>query len=60
MKKSGIFVALAGTIVLVSTALLFGGETATPPADETVWPTKGWAPATQSTSGWLVGSAGTT
>jgi hypothetical protein len=39
MKKSGAFVALAGTLVLVSTALLFGGETAAPPADETVWPT---------------------
>ena len=44
MKRRGIL-AVAGTIVLVSTALLFGEKTATPPADETVWPTNGWATA---------------
>jgi hypothetical protein len=43
MKKGGMLVALAGTIVLASTALLVGGKTAPPPADETLWPTKGWA-----------------
>ena len=45
MNRRGIVVTLAGTIVLASTALLFGGKTATLPADETIWPTKGWASA---------------
>jgi len=43
MKKAGILVALAGAIVLTSTALLSGGKNVTPPADDTFWPTKGWA-----------------
>jgi hypothetical protein len=51
MKKYGVLVVLAGTVVLASTALLFGGMTATPPADETVWPTKGWATATAASVG---------
>jgi CubicO group peptidase (beta-lactamase class C family) len=44
-KKRGALVALAGTIVLASTALLFGGKTTTPRANETLWPTKVWATA---------------
>ena len=51
MKKRGMFVALAGTIVLASAALLFGGKTVTPPADETLWPTKGWATASPGSVG---------
>jgi hypothetical protein len=44
-------VALAGTIVLSSTALLFGGKTVTQPTDETLWPTKGWATASPGSVG---------
>ncbi len=51
MKKRSMLVALAGTIVLASTAPLFGGETVTPPADETLWPTKGWATASPGSVG---------
>ena len=51
MKKRGMLVVLAGTIVLASTALLFAGKTATPPADETLWPTKGWATASPASVG---------
>jgi CubicO group peptidase (beta-lactamase class C family) len=51
MKQRGGHVALAGTIVLASTALLFGGKTATPPADATPWPTKGWATASPASVG---------
>src|ERR1700751_2559744 len=43
MKKRAILVLLPGIIVLASTALLFGGKSTTPSADETLWPTKGWA-----------------
>src|SRR5579863_510978 len=50
MKKRAL-VALVGTIVLASTALLFGGETATPPANETLWPTKGWITASPASVG---------
>jgi len=51
MKQRAMLVALAGTIVLASTALLFGGKTATPPADKTLWPTKGWATANPGSVG---------
>ncbi len=51
MKQRGVFVALAGTIVLTSTASLFGGKTATPPADDPAWPTKGWATASPASVG---------
>jgi len=51
MKKRGMLVAVAGTTVLASTALLFGGKTATPPAGETLWPTKGWATASPGSVG---------
>ncbi|MGB2664136.1 MAG: serine hydrolase, partial [Candidatus Acidiferrum sp.] len=51
MKKLGVPVALVGTIVLASMAVLFRGETATPPADENLWPTKGWATATPASVG---------
>jgi Beta-lactamase len=51
MKKRGMLVALAETIVLASTALLFGGKTVTPPADQTLWPTKGWATASPGSVG---------
>jgi hypothetical protein len=34
MKKRDMLVALAGTVVLASTALLFSGMPATPPADK--------------------------
>jgi len=44
MKKRSMLAVLAGTIVLTSTSQLFGGQTATPPADETPWPTKGHPP----------------
>jgi hypothetical protein len=39
------FFVLVGAIVLASTVLLFAGKTTTPPGDETLWPTKGWATA---------------
>ena len=51
MKKRGVLAALAGITVLASTALLFIGRTATPPADETLWPTKGWATASPASVG---------
>lgn len=51
MNKCGIPVAVAGAIVLVSTALLFVDKTATPPADEFLWPTKGWATASPASVG---------
>jgi len=51
MKKRGMLVALAGTIVLVSTPLLFAGKTAAPRADEALWPTKGWATASPQSVG---------
>src|SRR5246500_5007593 len=51
MKKRGVLAALAGITAMVSTALLFGGKTATPPADETLWPTKDWATATPASVG---------
>jgi CubicO group peptidase (beta-lactamase class C family) len=51
MKKRGILVALAGTAVLASTALVFAGKTAAPQADETLWPTKGWATASPESVG---------
>jgi CubicO group peptidase (beta-lactamase class C family) len=51
MKKRGMLVVLAGTIVLASTALLFAGKTATPPAYETLWPTKDWATASPASVG---------
>jgi len=41
VEKPGKFVLLAGTMVLAATALLFGGERATRPVNETPWPTKG-------------------
>jgi hypothetical protein len=51
MKKLGILVAVAGTILLNSVGLLLGGKTATPPVDETLWPTKGWTTASPSSVG---------
>jgi CubicO group peptidase (beta-lactamase class C family) len=51
MKKHGVLVGLAGTVVLASTALLFGGMIATPQADKTLWPTKGWATASPASVG---------
>jgi CubicO group peptidase (beta-lactamase class C family) len=51
MKRRAVLVSLAGTIVLASTALLFGGKTATPPADETLWPTKGWTTVSPASVG---------
>jgi len=45
MKRRGMLLALGGTIVLASTALLFGQKTATPAPNQTPWPTKGWATA---------------
>src|ERR1700691_2753972 len=49
MKRRAVLVALAGTAVLASTALLFGGKAATP--DATEWPTKGWATASPASAG---------
>ncbi|HWN74503.1 MAG TPA: serine hydrolase, partial [Candidatus Udaeobacter sp.] len=51
MKKRGMLVALAGCILLASSALLLGGKAATPPAKETLWPTKGWAIASPASVG---------
>src|SRR6201981_661309 len=54
MKKRGLLVAFAGTIVpivLSTTALLCGGKAATPPAEETVWPSKGWETASPGSVG---------
>src|SRR5438445_7848999 len=51
MKKRGMLVALAGSIILTSLALLIGGKAATSPANETLWPTKGWATASPASVG---------
>src|ERR1700757_3220505 len=51
MKKRGMLVALAGFILLASSALLLGGKAATPPTNETLWPTKGWATASPTSVG---------
>jgi CubicO group peptidase (beta-lactamase class C family) len=51
MKKCGKLFALAGSIVLASAALVFGGKSAPAPADETLWPTKGWATASPDSVG---------
>src|SRR5579864_7734033 len=51
MKKRGMLVALAGSIILASSALLLGGKAATPPVDETIWPTKGWPTASPASVG---------
>jgi hypothetical protein len=51
MKKRGMLVVLAVTIVLVSTALLLGGKRTTSPSDETPWPTKAWATASPASVG---------
>ena len=45
MRNPGIFPVHSGAIVLASTALLLGANTATPPANQTLWPTRGWATA---------------
>ena len=50
MKKRAVPFAF-GSILLASTALLFGGKTATSPANETVWPTQGWASASPASVG---------
>src|ERR1700739_3896205 len=46
MKIRGAFVVFAGSILLASSALLLHGKAATAAANETLWPTKGWATAT--------------
>ena len=51
MKKGTMLVARLGTIVLVATALLFAGKKTGLPADETFWPTKGWAIASPGSVG---------
>src|SRR5579864_9198614 len=51
MKKRGMLVALAGSIILASSALLLGGKAATPSANDTLWPTKGWATASPAIVG---------
>ena len=51
MRKCRVLFALAGTIILASTALLFAGKTPASPADETLWPTKGWAIASPASVG---------
>jgi CubicO group peptidase (beta-lactamase class C family) len=51
MKNCGLLVVFTATIVLAPTALFFGQEKATPPADETPWPTKGWATASPASVG---------
>jgi CubicO group peptidase (beta-lactamase class C family) len=52
MKKRGVLLALAATLVLASAALLFGGKKAPSLADERAWPTKGWAtPASPASVG---------
>ncbi len=49
MKKRGVLIALLATIVLASTALLFGRKTATPA--QAASPTKGWATASPASVG---------
>lgn len=51
MKKRGMLIALAGTIVMASTTFLFGGKPAMPPSDDTLWPTKGWTNASPASVG---------
>lgn len=51
MKERSNLAVLAGTIVLTSTALLVRGQTATPPAAETLWPSKSWATASPASVG---------
>jgi len=49
--RFAVLVLVAGTIVLVSTALLFGAQTATPPANDTLRLTNGWATASPASVG---------
>src|ERR1700739_3225457 len=51
MKTRGALVAVAGSILLASSALLLRGKAAAPAANETLWPTKGWATATPASVG---------
>jgi len=51
MKNRNMLVVLAAAIVLAPTALLFGQKKSTPPADETLWPTNGWATASPASVG---------
>jgi CubicO group peptidase (beta-lactamase class C family) len=51
MKKHSMLVVLAGIVLLVATALLFGQKTSAPPADEILWPTKGWETANPASVG---------
>jgi hypothetical protein len=51
MKKRDVVVAVGGNIVLALTALFFDGKTATPSADETLWPPRGWATASPESVG---------
>lgn len=51
MKKRGMLVPVAGLIILASSALLLSGRTAAPAADETAWPSKGWATASPASVG---------
>ena len=51
MKKRGMLVPVAGLIILAFSALLLSGKTAVPAADETAWPSKGWATASPASVG---------
>jgi CubicO group peptidase (beta-lactamase class C family) len=51
MNKRGVLVTFAAAIILAPTILVFGQKTVTPPADETLWPTKGWATASPASVG---------
>src|ERR1700751_62532 len=44
-------VPVAGLIILAFSALLLSGKTAVPAADETAWPSKGWATASPASVG---------
>jgi len=51
VKKRGMLVPVAGLIILAFSALLLSGKTAVPAADETAWPSKGWATASPASVG---------
>jgi CubicO group peptidase (beta-lactamase class C family) len=51
MKKCSFPVARVATIALASAVSLGHGQTAPPPANQTLWPTNGWATASPASAG---------
>src|SRR3984957_6733415 len=51
MNKQPLFLAFIVCLLLASAAILLSGKPRTPPADESLWPTKGWATASPASVG---------